>query len=428
MSQVGNWITQSSSTFGQGDLLLTSTAPGFSSFTGNVSAGEVWYSILDGANREAGVGNYDGASTITRTTVNATLIDGVYSESGTPLNLSGASVVSCTFNKAAYDEIVAKIASLEFAVTPAEIKTAYESNADTNAFTDGQEAKLENLPNPGPVELVPAAPITWDVDLPLRERLVRKLHGALNFTRASTADYVNKSGITETAEIDEPAITAEGMSIYEDEFIAGRAADIASIQMSGNMPPPGEPFAIVIDVAIPDSSSTVNYLYETAGFYRIGLYFQNGNLRFRYRNGSDINESFSFVTSVKTIDEPVRYILRFDGSNLEIAENGGMLSESALIPDMNYDLDAQLNIGTNEQSVNPINSEERNFFIVHRALLDSEIYALGRADGLIPYLPFKPADLGTPDIIVQTDSPTEISIDFDVVDGATDYVIRVTPI
>ena len=311
--------------------------------------------------------------------------------------------------------------------TATEIKTAYESNSNTNEFNDGEKIKLENLPNPGPTELVPAAPITWDVDLPLRERLVRKLHGGLTFTRASTADYVNKSGITETAEIDEPAITADGMVIYEDEFIAGRAADIASIQMSGNMPPAGEPFSIVIDTAVPFSASNTYLLFSREGA-DTGTLFE---LRFAPDNSIQfvMGESggSSFTARVNNRDDLLhRYILRYTGSITDISVDtvASNLTGQGV---GNYAVNEPLYIGCTSADNGQPNTELRNFFIVHRALLDSEIYALGRADGLIPYLPFKPADLGTPDIIATTDSPTEISIDFDVVDGATDYVIRITP-
>ena len=103
---VGNWITESCTTVGTGDLTLTGQNLGFNRFKGAVSAGTVWYEITEGNNRETGLGTYDGEFTIERTTVNATLDGNIYDNSSpTPLSLNGSATVACTLSAEAYEEL-----------------------------------------------------------------------------------------------------------------------------------------------------------------------------------------------------------------------------------------------------------------------------------------------------------------------------------
>lgn len=69
----------------------------------------------------------------------------------------------------------------------------------------------EEDPNPHP-QYVPSVPV---VDLPFDSNIVNKLSGSLKFSRASTTGNINKSGISETLAVDEPAITSDGLSVYE---------------------------------------------------------------------------------------------------------------------------------------------------------------------------------------------------------------------
>lgn len=106
MVAVGDWIIENCSTVGTGNLILTGTSPGFARFSAVIPAGLVYYSIFDGANKESGIGTFNGTDTITRTTVQATLVNGVYSGSNPPpIGLSGSASVACTFTANALSTI-----------------------------------------------------------------------------------------------------------------------------------------------------------------------------------------------------------------------------------------------------------------------------------------------------------------------------------
>ncbi len=106
-TQAGNWVAESCSTLGTGDIILTGAATGQAGFSGAISAGAVFYSIEDGNSREAGIGTFDGASTIVRGDIRATLVNGNYTKvSPLPITLTGSSVVSCTYNASAYEDVV----------------------------------------------------------------------------------------------------------------------------------------------------------------------------------------------------------------------------------------------------------------------------------------------------------------------------------
>lgn len=101
-----NWINESCTTVGTGNLTLTGQNLGYNRFKGAVSAGTVWYEVVEGDNRECGLGTYDGEYNIERTTVHATLIGNIYDNSSpTPLSLNGSATVSCTLSSDAYQEL-----------------------------------------------------------------------------------------------------------------------------------------------------------------------------------------------------------------------------------------------------------------------------------------------------------------------------------
>lgn len=108
MANVGNWVLEQVTTVGTGIITLRGEIPGFASFASAVPAGPVWYSIEDNnGNREVGIGDFDGTDILVRTTVKATLIGSAYTGDGaTPINLSGNSVVSCTFSAETYQEFL----------------------------------------------------------------------------------------------------------------------------------------------------------------------------------------------------------------------------------------------------------------------------------------------------------------------------------
>ena len=100
---VANWVGQTTTTVGSGNIGLSGNIAGYAPWS-SIPDGAVWYAIIDGDNREAGVGTLSG-STLERTTIYSTLVGGVFSDSlPTPISLSGNASVYCTFNKTAFDD------------------------------------------------------------------------------------------------------------------------------------------------------------------------------------------------------------------------------------------------------------------------------------------------------------------------------------
>jgi len=103
MSNVGDWIKENCLTVGGGPLDVSRFDNAHARFQDSIPAGDVWYSIQDGLNREAGKGTFDGVNVIARTVVHSTLVDGIFDDvAPIPITLSGASIVSCTLNKDAW--------------------------------------------------------------------------------------------------------------------------------------------------------------------------------------------------------------------------------------------------------------------------------------------------------------------------------------
>ena len=107
---VGNWVGQFTNTVGQGPIVISGTIRGYTSFESIAGDNvEFWYAIVDGDNREAGIGTYDSGF-FYRDTVFSTLVDGQYiSGPATPLDLSGSAELYSTFNKTAFDDFVSHV-------------------------------------------------------------------------------------------------------------------------------------------------------------------------------------------------------------------------------------------------------------------------------------------------------------------------------
>jgi hypothetical protein len=102
VGSVGNWVGEVTTTVGTGAVTLGGPIEGFTTFS---SIGETifWYAIVDGNNREAGLGTLSG-NTFTRTNVYSTLTNNVYADNNpAPINLSGLAQIFSTFNKTAFD-------------------------------------------------------------------------------------------------------------------------------------------------------------------------------------------------------------------------------------------------------------------------------------------------------------------------------------
>lgn len=131
----GSWVSEYCSTVGVGPLNLIGAVGDESTFASIIPVGQVWYSIKDGnGNREAGIATFDGAVTLTRNLVHATLVGETYTEaSPTPISLTGSSVVSCTFNSEAYQLLVGKINTLTDIATFRE----YDAYSVANTYYKG---------------------------------------------------------------------------------------------------------------------------------------------------------------------------------------------------------------------------------------------------------------------------------------------------
>jgi len=110
MPEVGNWTIEQCATEGTDTLVLIGTDLGLARWRDSLSAGQVYYSIQDGINKEAGIGTFNGINQITRDTVTATLVNNVYDDNNpSPINLSGASLVASAFNTVAFNALVTDI-------------------------------------------------------------------------------------------------------------------------------------------------------------------------------------------------------------------------------------------------------------------------------------------------------------------------------
>ncbi|MBL4838068.1 MAG: hypothetical protein JKY34_10865 [Kordiimonadaceae bacterium] len=100
---IANWVQELSSTVGTGDITLTGPT------SGNVSFQERWttypasinYLIIDGENKEIGLGTLVSATTLERTTIAETLYAGTLTVSGaTPIELTGGAFVAVAYSAA----------------------------------------------------------------------------------------------------------------------------------------------------------------------------------------------------------------------------------------------------------------------------------------------------------------------------------------
>lgn len=112
MSRVGNWLGENTTTVGQGPISLGGQIDGYATFS-TLGDGLVYYAIVDGNNREVGIGTI-AAGELQRTTVNATLVDGAYNGvSPDPIALTGTAQVFGTFNKQTFDDLSTRITAAQ---------------------------------------------------------------------------------------------------------------------------------------------------------------------------------------------------------------------------------------------------------------------------------------------------------------------------
>lgn len=108
MIKIADFVKEACSTVGTGALVLTGPGDNSSAAFGAVwgPSTRVYYAILDGFNRETGIGVFNGSTQISRDTILTTLESGVYDESDPqPIFLHGEATVACALNAAALSDI-----------------------------------------------------------------------------------------------------------------------------------------------------------------------------------------------------------------------------------------------------------------------------------------------------------------------------------
>lgn len=93
---LANWIKETTATTGTGPVTLGGALTGHITFGTRFANGAfAQYTLIDGANKECGIGTYN-AGVISRTTILEKLEGGVYTASpATGINLSGSAIVMC---------------------------------------------------------------------------------------------------------------------------------------------------------------------------------------------------------------------------------------------------------------------------------------------------------------------------------------------
>ena len=96
--KAANWIAEATTTSGTGTVTLAGPLEGFAQFK-VMQDGMIYYTIQDGVDKECGVGMLTANGTqITRDTVLASFVGGVYASPGQHLDLSGYAECYCTVN------------------------------------------------------------------------------------------------------------------------------------------------------------------------------------------------------------------------------------------------------------------------------------------------------------------------------------------
>lgn len=175
----GNWLGENTSTIGQGPINLGGAVPGFSTFI-YLGDGQIYYTIVDGNKKECGIGTITGR-VMERTTVIATLVDGVYTENAAPLTLTGSAQVFGTINSEFFKSV---LLDTENAASATKLATArniggvpFDGTADIdlpgvnqsgNQNTSGNSGTSTKLANPVAITIAGAsknfdgsAPISW---------------------------------------------------------------------------------------------------------------------------------------------------------------------------------------------------------------------------------------------------------------------------
>mgnify|MGYP003635065050 CR=1 FL=1 len=275
-TQAGNWVAESCSTLGTGDIILTGAATGQAGFSGAISAGAVFYSIEDGNSREAGIGTFDGASTIVRGDIRATLVNGNYTKvSPLPINLTGSSVVSCTYNASAYEDVVqsanAAAASAVAAAASAAAALVSENAAAadlvlTNA--DAAATAADALSTAADVILTTADSVATALDVLATSADVVLTNADVVLTNAdvastnadvvlTTADVVSSAASAAAALVSENAAAASAATIPTYDPLTGEALNFVRLNAGETTMEFRTPAEVLSDVGAEAADATI---------------------------------------------------------------------------------------------------------------------------------------------------------------------------
>lgn len=155
-TRLANWTSETTETVGTGDITLTGVADASQArFRDGLNSGEVYYTIQDGANREAGIAIFNGVDRLTRSNIDSTLVNGIYNDTNPgPIFLTGLAVISGTWNVRAYTDILADITTLTSSVTTNTgdiaanvVSIAALENAETNLGPRVTQAEADIVTN-----------------------------------------------------------------------------------------------------------------------------------------------------------------------------------------------------------------------------------------------------------------------------------------
>ena len=107
-----NWLGEFVSTIGTGDAILGGSIDGFAGFSNVGDNVDVYYTIMDGLDKETGIGTLSSGKLI-RKEIHATLVSGIYVKNCSPLNLSGDAQVYGTANSKFLSDVYAFMAVAE---------------------------------------------------------------------------------------------------------------------------------------------------------------------------------------------------------------------------------------------------------------------------------------------------------------------------
>lgn len=146
-------IQETTSTLGTGPMTLVGI-PGWARFSDRFIAGAAaYYMVENGLQKEVGIGVYNTANILARSTILGTLVGGVWTVGGAPINLSGVSIVRAVVPEALFQTFVR-----------ADFRVVLVSGAmvDGNSYgigANGLTMTLDGLPQAGDrLEVFQAAP------------------------------------------------------------------------------------------------------------------------------------------------------------------------------------------------------------------------------------------------------------------------------